>query len=252
MWHERVHCCGNQYRLIGYLLLALPLVGIADVVKKPSYKAQYSENGIINRPEIPTNADSPKTEISNKSSGSKERYKVYRFKQSNGVIAFSDYAPTDKNYQILHFDCYACQPNSEIDWVKLPLFTDSYSDFIAAAAVQYSLDPALIRAVIHAESGFKLYAISKSGAMGLMQLMPATAKELGVTNAFEAKQNIDAGSRYLAKMLKRFNGDIELACAAYNAGPTTVANYKGIPPYPETQAYVKRVKILLNRYQAKG
>jgi soluble lytic murein transglycosylase-like protein len=82
-----------------------------------------------------------------------------------------------------------------------------------------------------------------------MQLMPKTARELGVDNAFSAAQNIDAGSRYLAQMLQRFDGNISLACAAYNAGPTTVSNYKGVPPYPETQAYVERVGILLQRYR---
>ena len=86
--------------------------------------------------------------------------------------------------------------------------------------------------------------------MGLMQLMPETAKEMGVTNAFLPEENILGGSKYLAQMLKQFNGDIALACAAYNAGPTTVTQYNGIPPYPETQAYVERVQILLKRYRS--
>ncbi|BAJ00124.1 transglycosylase SLT domain protein [Shewanella violacea DSS12] len=181
-----------------------------------------------------------------------QQIKVYQYKQTNGVMVFSDHAPGADEYQVLLYDCYACGPDSDLDWRRMPLFSHDYDDLIGLAAKRYKLDPALIRAVIHAESAFNVFALSRSGAMGLMQLMPETAKELGVSNAFRPDQNIDGGARYLAQMLKRFDGDLELACAAYNAGPTTVAQYNGIPPYPETQAYVKRVKILLQRYRKLG
>jgi hypothetical protein len=112
---------------------------------------------------------------------------------------------------------------------------------IAKAAGKYDLPAALIRGVIRAESNFDANAVSHAGAVGLMQLMPATADDLGVTNAFDIDQNIDGGSRYLKQMLLRFGGDVKLALAAYNAGPGTVEKYDGSIPYRETRHYVQRV-----------
>ena len=175
--------------------------------------------------------------------------KVYHYITANGGLAFSDSAPEQGHYQVLLFDCYACKPQSNINWSAIPLFTSQYQQQIAMAAREYRIEAALIRAVIHAESAFKPKAVSKTGAQGLMQLMPATANELGVSDAFHPEQNILAGSRYLAQLLKRFNGDIVLACAAYNAGASRVDQYNGVPPFAETQAYVERVQILLKRYR---
>lgn len=112
---------------------------------------------------------------------------------------------------------------------------------ITKAAERYDLPGALIRAVVQAESGFKVRAVSPAGAQGLMQLMPGTAKEMGVTDPFDIEQNIDGGSRYLRTMLDRFDGDVRLALSAYNAGPGTVAKYNGRVPYAETRNYVDRV-----------
>jgi soluble lytic murein transglycosylase-like protein len=112
---------------------------------------------------------------------------------------------------------------------------------IQKAAAKYNLPPELITAVIRAESNFKVSAVSSAGAQGLMQLMPATAEELGVKNPFDIGQNIDGGTRYLRKMLDRFGGSVPKALAAYNAGPGTVMKYNGRVPYPETRQYVKRV-----------
>ena len=112
---------------------------------------------------------------------------------------------------------------------------------VEKAAAKYNLPPELINAVIRAESNFDVRAVSSAGARGLMQLMPATAKELGVENSFDIEQNIDGGSKYLRKMLDRFGGNIRKALAAYNAGPGTVIKYNGRVPYPETLQYVKRV-----------
>jgi len=110
------------------------------------------------------------------------------------------------------------------------------------AAQKYNLPAALIRGVIRAESNFEVGAVSRAGAQGLMQLMPGTAKELGVDNPFDIEQNIDGGARYLRKMLDSFGGDIKVALAAYNAGPGAVAKYGGnVPPYQETQQYIHRV-----------
>jgi hypothetical protein len=114
-------------------------------------------------------------------------------------------------------------------------------DTVRKAAAKYNLPPALITAVIRAESNFEVGAVSSAGAQGLMQLMPATAKELGVKNPFDIEQNIDGGTKYLRKMLDRFGGSVRKALAAYNAGPGTVMKYNGRVPYPETRQYVKRV-----------
>jgi soluble lytic murein transglycosylase-like protein len=112
---------------------------------------------------------------------------------------------------------------------------------VRQAASRYNLPPDLIRSVIRAESNFQPTAVSSAGAMGLMQLMPDTARDLGVTNAFDVRQNVDGGARYLRQMLDRFNGDLKLALQAYNAGPGAVEQYKGDVPFAETRQYVKRV-----------
>jgi soluble lytic murein transglycosylase-like protein len=112
---------------------------------------------------------------------------------------------------------------------------------IQEAAQKYGLAPQLIEAVIRAESGFRVDAVSVAGAQGLMQLMPATAKDLGVTNPFDIRQNIDGGTRYLRQMFDLFDGDARLALSAYNAGPGNVQKYGGDVPFPETRRYVARV-----------
>lgn len=215
---------------LSLLLLSSAYAQEASEKSKPRIVARYSDNGIVSREGL-------------------EKLKIYQYQQANGVTVFTDKAPVSNSYQILLYDCFACRPDSTIDWNGIRLFTANYDAVITHAAHKHQLDPALIRAVIHAESAFNARAVSRTGAMGLMQLMPNTAKEMGVANAFLPEENILGGSRYLAQMLKQFNGDVALACAAYNAGPTTVVQYNGIPPYPETQAYVERVKILLKRYR---
>ena len=112
---------------------------------------------------------------------------------------------------------------------------------IAKAAAKFELPVNLIEAVVKAESAYQVNAQSAAGAQGLMQLMPATARELGVDDPFDIDQNIDGGARYLSRMLERFEGDIKKALSAYNAGPGTVDRYAGRVPYPETRAHVKRV-----------
>jgi soluble lytic murein transglycosylase-like protein len=119
--------------------------------------------------------------------------------------------------------------------------TGAVEGAIRQAAAKYNLSADLIRSVIRAESNFQPTAVSSAGAMGLMQLMPDTARDLGVTNAFDVRQNVDGGARYLRQMLDRFNGDLKLALQAYNAGPGAVEQYKGDVPFTETRQYVKRV-----------
>lgn len=174
---------------------------------------------------------------------------VYKSVKADGTAFFSDRQPLNQPYQLLRFDCFACDPVSKINWHTVPLYVKPYNRIIAKAATEHQLDPALIRAVIHAESSFRPQVISKKGAVGLMQLMPQTSATLGVQDANHPEQNINAGSRYLAQLLKQHNNDLTLALAAYNAGPGNVKRYNGIPPFAETQAYVERVVILHKRYQ---
>jgi hypothetical protein len=127
---------------------------------------------------------------------------------------------------------------------QLPMKLD---DVVAAVSDRHHLDPDLINSVIHAESGFNPHAVSPKGARGLMQLMPQTASKLGVANAFDPQANIEGGTQYLRSLLEQYNFDLVKALAAYNAGPQRVAQYKGVPPYYETQAYVARIIRDFNR-----
>ncbi len=147
------------------------------------------------------------------------------------------------------FDCYACKVRSGVNWETTPLFTGRYEQEIQRYASEHGVSPALVKAVIHAESAFNPQARSKVGAQGLMQLMPGTATELGVTRPFDPEQNIDGGVRYLAMLLRMYDNDMRLATAAYNAGPGAVKRYNGVPAFPETRAYVQRVAILERRYR---
>jgi soluble lytic murein transglycosylase-like protein len=124
-----------------------------------------------------------------------------------------------------------------------------FADIIAATASKYGVSAALVAAVIKAESDFNPLAQSGAGAKGLMQLMDGTAQSHGVTNSFDPAQNIDGGVKFLSELLQRYNGDVSLALAGYNAGPGAVDQYNGIPPYAETQTYVSRVLGYFNDYQ---
>jgi len=117
----------------------------------------------------------------------------------------------------------------------------SINDAVTGSSQRYHLDPDLVNSVIRAESGFNPRAVSNKGAQGLMQLMPQTASNLGVSNAFDPQTNVDAGTRYLRELLERYNFDLIKALAAYNAGPQRVEQYGGVPPYRETHAYVRRI-----------
>ncbi|MGA9506630.1 MAG: lytic transglycosylase domain-containing protein [Terriglobales bacterium] len=115
------------------------------------------------------------------------------------------------------------------------------NEVVNTASAAYHLDPDLVNSVIHAESGFNAHAVSPKGARGLMQLMPGTASQLGVNDAFDPQDNVTGGSRYLRELLERYNFDLVKALAAYNAGPERVEQYRGVPPFRETRAYVARI-----------
>jgi len=124
-----------------------------------------------------------------------------------------------------------------------------YHSIILKAANRYLVDPALVKAIIMAESGYDPQAVSSQGATGLMQLMPKTAEALGVEDAFNPEHNVNAGVRYLKRLLEEFNHDIKLALAAYNAGSSTVKQHQGIPPIKATQHYIKRVFTYYRYYK---
>lgn len=128
---------------------------------------------------------------------------------------------------------------------KIQSGSESMDAIFEEAAAKYNISVDLIKAVAKAESNFNPNAVSKSGAIGVMQLMPATARSLGVTDPYDARQNIMGGSKYLKENLDRFNGNVNFALAAYNAGPNSVQKYGGVPPYSETQNYVKVVNSYL-------
>jgi len=121
----------------------------------------------------------------------------------------------------------------------------AFDGLIKEASRRYGLSIALIRAIIRTESAFDSLAVSRAGAQGLMQLMPALSKDLGVDDPFDPRENIMAGTRYLSSLLAAHDGNLELALASYNAGPGTVARYQGMPPYKETRAYVERITKLV-------
>lgn len=197
-------------------------------------------------PDAALPATAPKRSTAKVTSGA-----VYRVDRGGGVTEYTNIKPRSGRYATMFTyiaTCIACDVHSTIDWLSTRLKTDLYREEIAAAAAESGVDAALIRAVIHAESAFNPLALSHKGAQGLMQLMPGTAGDLGVVDAFDIGENIRGGARYLAQMLKSFNGDERLATAAYNAGPGAVLKHGGVPPYAETKLYVERVATLRERY----
>ena len=177
----------------------------------------------------------------------KDGVRHYSSKRPQGVASAS--AVRTIKYSFME-TCYACGAKSGVNFGSVRLNKNAYSNEIAAAARAFGVDEAIVRAIIHAESAYNPNALSRVGAQGLMQLMPATARRFGVSNAFDAAQNIRGGVEYLAWLLKRFNGNLTLAAAGYNAGEGAVDRYKGVPPYGETQRYVQRVGLLADRYRA--
>lgn len=176
---------------------------------------------------------------------------IYTYVDENGITVFTDRKPDTTRYRVRNLGCFGtCRTG--VDWERTPLMNGRFQAEIETVSEVFGIDAALIRAVMHAESWFQPDAVSHAGAQGLMQLMPGTAQRFGVANAFDPLDNITGGAAYLAWLLKEFEGDLTRAIAAYNAGENAVRRHGGIPPFPETQEYVRRVKILLRRYGGAG
>lgn len=170
---------------------------------------------------------------------------VYRYIDDRGVVHFTS-SPPDRRYRpvVLRPQSISLSPPRPVSAPR----HYGYDSIIRETAEANRLEPALVKAVIAAESNFSHVAVSRAGAQGLMQLMPGTARELGVENPLTPSQNIDGGARYLREMLDRY-GDLSRALAAYNAGPTNVDRYGGIPPFKETRDYVERVLTYYRGYR---
>lgn len=184
------------------------------------------------------------------------RGSVYRVVQKDGSVEYTNLRPAGQRGRAVTMlfsyiaTCAACNIHSTIRWGSVSLNLTAYADTIRSASLEYGVDEAFLRAIIHAESAFNPRAMSLKGAQGLMQLMPGTASDMGVLDAFDSAQNIRGGARYLSLLLRDFHGNERLAAAAYNAGPGAVQRYNGVPPYAETQVYVERVGTLRRRYGA--
>jgi soluble lytic murein transglycosylase-like protein len=177
---------------------------------------------------------------------------VYRY-EKDGVAHYTNVRPRGVPTAKMLFSyvetCYACGALPGVDFGKISLNTNAYASEIHAAAQEYGVEEAIVRAIIHAESAYRPNAVSRAGARGLMQLIPATASRFGVGDVFDPAQNIKGGVKYLAFLLKRYNSNLSLAAAGYNAGEGAVDKYGGVPPYAETQRYVQRVGQLADRYR---
>lgn len=164
---------------------------------------------------------------------------IYKYKDENGIMHFTN-VRSDIRYTL-----YIKEARENPD-----AFITKYDLIIKAASKKFSMEPSLVKAVIKAESGFDHTAVSSKGAQGLMQLMPGTAEAMEVDDPYNPEKNIFGGTKYLSKMMERYNNDVRLALAAYNAGPENVDKYKNVPPFNETKTFIERVMKYYGKYQA--
>jgi|SRR5688572_28349642 len=182
---------------------------------------------------------------------------IYTFTDENGVVHFTNIKSSDKRYRLLRKEGDNPTPARAprviaSNWLPSEVLIQRYAGIIDIASRAYGVDKNLVHAVITAESAYNPVALSKAGAIGLMQLMPDTARRYGVKNIYDPAENIHGGVRYLRDLLVMFNGNVELAVAAYNAGENAVIKYGNrIPPYAETVHYVPKVLGFYRRFQTK-
>ena len=169
---------------------------------------------------------------------------IYVYTDPRGVLHFTN-APTHSGYQPLTREGGKDSRLSSLSGSR-------FEETIRSASERYGVEPHLVRAVIKVESDFKSQARSRKGAQGLMQLMPETARLHSVNNVYDPNDNIDGGVRHLRFLLDRYQGNLQLSLAAYNAGVKAVEKYRGVPPFPETKEYIRRVLDYLERYRKNG
>jgi soluble lytic murein transglycosylase-like protein len=221
--------------------LACLLQGIpaGDWAKMPP---QFNSSGLLGGPERRhTDRRSRPRGTADRRSGSRSR----RMRTAVLAAAMSS-APMARPMIALLPPSKNLKPSVEVfaEYIVVPA-SQAYDDIIEEAARHYDMDPNLIRAVMQAESAFHPYVVSRAGAEGLMQLMPELADEMGVSDAFDPRENIMGGVRYLKQLLDDHDGNLDLALASYNAGPGNVERYGGVPPFRETRNYVKTIKQIL-------
>lgn len=177
---------------------------------------------------------------------------IYKYEDSEGTLHFTD-TPPEKS----HFSEYKTKQVFVLQHTPPPSSSARYYDLAAQGRIspliqnisqKHDVDPYLIEAIVKAESDYDAMAISKKGAQGLMQLMPGTGVELGLSNPFDPTENLDAGVRHFKRLITKYSNNIDLALAAYNAGEMSVQKYNGVPPYPETLDYIQKIKKYYSQF----
>ena len=179
--------------------------------------------------------------------------RTFVYEESDGTLWYTNVTPTSQDLtQFTLIEVRGRGPATAscrgMNSKKLEHRAVSYNSTIERMAQEFQIDAKLVKAVVRNESCFDKMALSRAGAQGLMQLMPATAEELGVIDPFDPVQNIRGGTKYLSDLMKKYSNNLALALSAYNAGPGSVAKYDGVPPFPETQRYIERVMKTYRKY----
>jgi len=180
---------------------------------------------------------------------------TYKYRESDGTVWYTDHRPSGADFGDYQFLGYHGRPPASAScrgMTKQSLARRAHriATPMHRVSSRYGVDELLIKAIISVESCFDPKAVSSVGAQGLMQLMPRTARRMGVSDVFNVRDNLRGGIAYFRQLHRRYDGDTRLALAAYNAGPSAIAHYKGIPPYPQTQRYVRRVLARWHAYRA--